>query len=162
MIFLIFCENKLSKNESLFCVFVDFRKAFDVVNRPLLFSKLHNLGINGKLYQLVKSMYTNTSNVVRLNNKLSDEFGSENGVLQGNNLSPTLFSLYINSLLEELRNSKIGVKVATDTNVTVNVFAYADDIILLAETESDLSTLLKIVENWCKRWKIDINNSKTK
>ena len=70
--------------------------------------------------------------------------------MQGNNLSPTIFGIYINSLLTELKPSGIGVKVYEGE--IINVLAYADDIVLLADKESDLQKLLVIVEEWCNKW----------
>jgi hypothetical protein len=43
----------------------------------------------------------------------------------------------------------------------MNILLYADDIVLLAEKEEDLQALLFIVENWCKKWRLEVNLSKT-
>ena len=74
----------------LFTAFVDFRKAFDVTDRQLMYCVLCKNGINGALLDLVKQMYTNTTNVLHLNNQFSEEFHSEIGVKQGDNFFTSL------------------------------------------------------------------------
>ncbi len=63
------------------------------------------------------------------------------GVRQGDVLSPTLFSLYVNDLAEEINSSKCGVQLGDDT---VGILMYADDVCLLAENEVDLLILCLI------------------
>ena len=46
-------------------------------------------------------------------------------------------------------------------NLFLNILLYADDIILLTSNENDLQFLLNIVENWCKKWRLEVNLSKT-
>ena len=48
-----------------------------------------------------------------------------------------------------------------DENTIVNVLLYADDIVLLAKNEEDLQSLLFLVENWCIKWRLEVNLSKT-
>ena len=78
-----------------------------------------------------------------------------------------MFSIFINDLAEEIKNCNIGVKleiedIAGNIDITViNILLYADDIVLFAETELDLQELLIIVENWCEKWRLEVNLSKT-
>ena len=41
------------------------------------------------------------------------------------------------------------------------ILLYADDIVLLADSETDLQSLLYLTEAWCKKWRLEINLSKT-
>ena len=63
-------KNKLST----YCAFIDFRKAYDCINRNLLWSKLGNIGIGGKLLVAIKSLYASVSSCVRVNNLTTDWF----------------------------------------------------------------------------------------
>ena len=125
------------------------------MDRPLMLMRLQKSGVSGGILELAKQMYTKTSNVLRLNGMLSKEFISENGVLQGNNYSPTIFINYINDLLVELQKSGVGVSIGNDR--LVNSLAYADDIVLLAPTEEGLQKLLNITHEWCRKWRVVIN-----
>ena len=42
-----------------------------------------------------------------------------------------------------------------------SILLYADDVVLLAESESDLQIMLDVLSNWCKKWRLDINDTKT-
>ena len=141
----------------MFCCYIDFQKAFDCVDRDLLLIKLLDMGIDDKFYWALKNSLTDTSACVRLNGYLTDYFSTLSGVRQGDVLSPNLFSIYINDLLVELRAHKKESEI-----ILTNVLAYADDIVLIAEDEQELQRLINIVKDWCTKWKMHINISKTK
>lgn len=82
--------------KKLFCAFIDFKQAFDTVWRNGLWCKLLNYGINGKCLKYITNMYKGIKS--RMNGTVSDFFSCNVGVRQGENLSPFLFSLYINDL----------------------------------------------------------------
>ena len=54
--------------------------AFDSVNRDCLWYKLQNIGINGKIYNIIKSLYWNIELTLRMNNRLIDLFSVYSGV----------------------------------------------------------------------------------
>ena len=146
--------------KNIYAAFVDFRKAFDVTNCSMLFYRLREQGIKGTFLDLITEMYKCTVNAIRINSELSPIFVSENGLRRGDNQSPTLFSLYINDLLCEFKKSQAGVNL--NGIGTVNVLAYADDIVLVSETETGLKELLNILGTWCRKWRVQINATKTK
>ena len=111
------------------------------------------------MYQAILSLYSNPRSRVILNEHETDFFHCPIGVKQGDCLSPTLFAIFINDLAHEIKASNIGINL--NDNTFINILLYADDIILLANNEEDLQSLLFIVENWCKRWRLEINLTKT-
>ena len=88
----------ISKNKYLYTCFVDFSKAFDSIWREGLIKKIENIGINGNFLNIIKSMYSTTTNSIIYDNELSETFPSNKGIKQGDTLSTTLFNLYINDL----------------------------------------------------------------
>ena len=60
----------------------------------------------------------------------------------------------INDLAETLKRLNIGITV---NGKNICVLLYADDIVLLAENEKDLQTLLNTTHEWCSKWKLNIN-----
>ena len=158
---------KASKNK-LYCCFVDFKQAFDRVWRKGLWEKLLQYNINGKCYTIIRNMYRNIKSNVAINNESSIFFQCLNGVRQGENLSPFLFSIYLNDLQNFLfTNGANGV--ICDINyeeisvyLKLLVLLYADDTVLFANSVTDMQTALNIFENYCNTWKLSVNVSKTK
>ncbi len=152
-------RNRQANGQDTFCAFIDFKKAFDVISRNMLLYKLLKCGVNGKMYNSIKSLYMDTEACVRLNSCFSPWFNTEDGVRQGDPLSPTLFALYINDLVTEIKNLNIGVKI---DDMDVSALLYADDIVLCAESESDLCKMLDVVNTYCEKWRLNVNYEKSK
>ena len=169
--------NKLNKKDTkLFCAFIDYQKAFDLVDRTSLWSKLLTYNINGRLMKLIFNMYQDTKACIKLNNKLSNSFICNIGVRQGDNLSPLLFALFINDFEKHLSNidgyNGLSSLNTLFTNATVNddletflklyILLYADDTIVMAESPNKLQEALKAVSAYCDHWNLRINVNKTK
>ena len=137
-------RNRKSLGRSTFLTFVDFKKAFDSVDRGLLMYKLLNLGISGNFYKAITNMYTNPVSRVILNSYETNYFPCPMGVKQGDSISATLFALFINDLALEIKNSQIGIEL--NDQLLINILMYADDIVLLASCEADMQDLLCLVE----------------
>ena len=91
----------LMKKKKLYSAFIDFKKAFDFVVRDILWYKLIQSWVRGKILDIIQSMYRNIKSRVKFDNVLSDEFSSYIGVRQGECLSPFLFSMLLNDLENE-------------------------------------------------------------
>ena len=78
-----------------FCAFIDFRKAYDYINRNKLWQRLQEINVSTKMLTAIKSLYTNVSACVKVNNLTTDWFDVNSGLRQGRSLSPLLFNLYI-------------------------------------------------------------------
>ena len=102
--------NVKSKN-SVFAAFIDLEKAFDWVDRDLLFYKLLHNNINEKIFKARRLLYTNTLACMRINKHYTDWFEINNGVRQGDTLSPTLFSFFINDLATEVKELGLGIDI---------------------------------------------------
>ena len=152
-------RNRISQNQGTFACFIDMQKAFDWVDRDLLFYKLLEYNIDGKLYNCIKALYNHPLSTVKLNSYMTDWFTTESGVRQGDSLSPTAFAIFINDLAKEMKDLNVGVDIDGEK---ICILLFADDIVILAENETDLQTLLNFVDSWCKNWRMKINIDKTK
>ncbi len=65
---------------NIFAYFIDFKKAFDSIWHEGLYLKLIDSGIGGKLYDLIKSMYTASQCVVKIGNQRTEFFPQGRGV----------------------------------------------------------------------------------
>ena len=86
---------------------------------------------------------------------ISRDFVSTCGVKQRDVLSPILFNLYINSIVDDLEKAKTDPVIVGD--VQVNSLLYADDIILLSSTQEGLQNSLDVLSNFCSSWKLDVS-----
>ena len=150
---------KQSKKKIYAC-FVDFSKAFDTVWRHGMFKKLLQLGIGGNFYKVIKHMYMHSKFVVKKDNLISNEKNSTQGVRQGDGLSPVLFNIYVNDI-DQIFDFSTTKPVSLQTT-QFNCLMYADDLLLLSETEEGLQSCINSLENYCKIWKLQINIDKTK
>ena len=113
-------------------------------------------------------MYSNIKSCFSLKNTKSDFFYSNCGVRQGENLSPVLFSLFLNDLEEYLKDiNSTGVQLS-DPNIDPTLYIeillliYADDTILISDDPQKLQNTLNNFASYCKDWKLNINTEKTK
>ena len=153
-------QNRLNNGKDTFCAFIDLEKAFDWLNRDLLLHKLLSININGNMYFAIKSLLQNTKSKVSLSETVSTSlFDVTCGVRQGDPLSPTLFSLFINDLVDDLEQTGTTLCVG---NVNFNTLLYADDMVIIGESELDLQVLLNALNDWCFKWRVKINQQKSK
>ena len=144
--------------QPVYAVFVDFRKAFDSVCREALFFKLANQGISGKIFNILKHMYANSSGQIKLAGHLSKKFGIQKGTEHGHPLSPDFFKLYINDLSPFLEHENCPMLI----NKIVSHLLWADDLILLSLDPITLQKQLNSLSHFCTAWGVDINMAKTK
>ena len=90
----------LFRGKKLYCAFIDYKKAFDSVNRIYLWQKLLSLNVDGKMFKIIHNMYEQAKSCVKAGNCKSQFFSCNVGVRQGENLSPILFSIFLNDLTE--------------------------------------------------------------
>ena len=95
---------------------------------------------------------------VRWSHSFSDPFSVSNGVRQGSVLSPVLFSVYLDELLEMLGNSGVGCHWGGSF---VGALCYADDIVLLAPCASALRHMLNICDSFASFHGLVFNANKT-
>ena len=108
-------------------------------------------------------MYDNLISCVRTaNNEYTEFFSCPTGVRQGCVLSPTLFSLFINQLANDLDIHGIhGVNILPNV-IELFILLFADDVALLSSTPRGLQAQLNILKECCDRLKMTVNKDKTK
>jgi exonuclease III len=147
----------VNSKQKLYMCFIDFRKAFDSVWRDGLLLKLLRHGIGGNFYRTLKNMYSTTQVSVKLNDQLSEFFDSNIGVKQGDNLSPTLFNLFINDINFPPEDCS-PVKLLKES---LSHLLWADDMLLLSETAEGLQQCLDTLHKFCNTWQLEVNITKS-
>lgn len=145
--------------KSLFFCFLDFKKAFDTVPRHILFTKLNNAGIRGKMLRVIMDLFSSNRANVLIDDYLSPEFFINRGVLQGSKLGPILFNVFINDLLNELDEAGLGAEIGP---IRIPTLGFADDIVLISDCPKKLQALIDICQSWASRNGMAFNVSKCK
>ncbi len=116
------------------------------------------MGLSSKILSAIKVLCRGVECCVRINFFKSPWFNVNTGLKQGCLLSPVLFNLFMNDLVDEIKQSVKGVNIGDEWIV---VLLYADDICILTENEADLQKAPNIVHNWYTRWNMTVNTDKT-
>ena len=141
----------LNKSPVYMCM-LDASKAFDKVILLLLFNKLRLKGICPLLLRFIINMHIR-------NDCISHEYVVSNGVKQGGVMSPILFNLYVQYLIECLDRKVLGCHMGNNFS---GCFIYADDITLVAPSADALNVMLKVCELYAGEHDIAFNSNKTK
>ena len=152
-----YVTNRNSK--PLYLCFVDLKKAYDSVWHQGLMLKLLQHNIRGPFFNSIQNMYSKSCACIKHQNGLSESFKCNIGVRQGDVLSPLLFNLYISDLPDYVGLSQDSPKLG-DTHI--NCLMYADDMVLMSLSESDLQARIRLLEQYCQKWHLNINEKKTK
>lgn len=95
-------ERSQEYNKPLHMCFIDIQKAYDSVNRDLLWQICRSYDIGEKLIRMLKMLYKNTKAKVRINGEISDEFNIETGIMQRGIPSPILFNIFFDFIMRQI------------------------------------------------------------
>ena len=135
-------------------LFIDISKAFDSLNHKVLLRKLEHLGLSERSLRWFRSYLADRKQSVLINGELSEPHTITLGVPQGSILGPFLFNVYINSLPNAVKKTRM--------------ILYADDAVLFcdASTRQELQIALEReftkISNWYTDNRLTINVKKTK
>ena len=107
--------------------FVDFHKAFDSVVHVGIKLKLLNMNVGSIFYKIIANMYKNSQARIKIGVSLTEKIDIKMGVRQGDNLSPSLFKIFINDFPSYLNGCTDTVSLQ---HKELNCLLYADDIVM--------------------------------
>src|SRR6185503_15826182 len=122
--------------------------------------KLHNYGMSGKMWRILRSIYENVESSVLVNESKTRFFNIDTGLRQGCLLSPILFAIYINGLAEEINKEGLGVKLIKYRNGKLGILMFADDIALIADEKNQLNKIVDIACKYSLKWRFSFNYDK--
>ena len=142
--------------KNIYFCFIDYAKAFDCVDHSKLWKILQEMGKTDHLMCLLRSVYAGQKATVRTGHGTTDWFQIGQGVRQGCILSPCLFNIYAEYIMQNARlgEAQAGIKIA---GRNINNLRYADDTTLMAESEKELKSLLMKVKEESEKVGIKLN-----
>ncbi|KAI5738261.1 hypothetical protein M8J77_004739 [Diaphorina citri] len=152
-------ERMMEVNKDLYVSFVDWEKAFDRVDWCIMFGILRDIGLDWRDRRLISEIYRGQRVVVKLGNDETEEIQIGRGVRQGCCMSPTLFNLYAEVIMNEALDQSKGIVIGGER---IKSIKYADDQAIMAETEEELQNMLEKVSKVGQDLGMKINIGKTK
>lgn len=147
----------------LFTAFIDYKQAFDGVNHDLLWQKLSHMGVSPRLIRTIRSFYSVANARVALPQGDTNPIPIRNGVLQGDTLSPLLFSLFISDIELFIRSKYPHIEgVGLTHSHSILGLLYADDLVLFGRSRVHLNSTLSAVSDYSVQNDLVINTSKSK
>ena len=150
---------KAREFQNIYFSFTDYAKAFDCVDHNKLWNILTETGISNYLNCLLRNLYAGQELTAR--NGTTDWSQIGEGICQGYILSPCLFNLYAEYIIQKARldEAQAGIEISWRN---INNLRYADDTTLMAESEEELKSLLKKVKKESEKTGLRLNIQKTK
>lgn len=141
--------------ERVFAGFLDIAKAYPSVWRNGLWLKLLEVGVRGRMWRVLRTLYAQCEVAVRVGSVVDDWYEEFVGVREGCVVSPLLFAIYINglpALLEEGGGG--GVEMG---GRRVRILMFADDVVLLSDTAAGLQRSFEMAGWFAWRWRFKFN-----
>ena len=148
-------------HKNIYFCFIDYAKAFDCVDHHKLWKILKEMEIPDHLTCLLRNLYTGQETTVRTGHGTIDCLQIRKGVCQGSILSPCLFSLYAEYIMQNagLDEAQAGIKIARRN---ISNLRYADDTTLMAERKEERNSLLMKEKEESEKGGLKLNIQKTK
>ena len=125
--------------KQVYIAFVDLEKAYDRVDRGLLWGVLEEYGVSGSLIRAIASLYSKSRSCVRVLGRKSEYFSVGAGLRQGCVLSPLLFIIYMDRIVRR----SLGQECIMIGRTKLSHLLFADDFAILAPSQSDLQRALE-------------------
>ena len=148
----------LNNGSKVYACLIDASNAFDLVDHHILFDKLLERGTPKPVVRLLLRWYKSQQLCIRWIGRSSEYFKVTNGVRQGGVLSPILFTIYLDSLLECLQASGRGCYW---DNHFAGALCYADDLTILAPSPDALRKMIADCEAFGHSHGLRFNAAKT-
>jgi len=136
-------ENFVSNGSTVNVCALDLSKAFDRMNHYALFIKLIKRNFPVNILNIIETWFRVSTTCVKWQGHVSHFIVLLVGVRQGGALSPILFDIFVDSIVDRVKSTNVGCYIFS---VCCSIFLYADDILLLSPTVTGLQTLLSACE----------------
>ena len=156
-------ERARAQGVKLYICAVDLEKAFDSVDRQLLWAALQRTGIGGYMLATLQALYADVPVCVKTAEGLSSTFQSIIGVKQGCPLSPLLFGIFMDDFELHVQRtvSPALAQLPQLCGSPVPPLLFADDMLLMSTSAAGLNAQLQSLQTYCDAKKLTVNAAKT-
>jgi hypothetical protein len=147
-----------AKSKPVYACFLDFSKAFDKINRWILLNKMKKF-LDDDHWLSIYLYYLKSSIIITNRGERSNPMVTTLGCKQGGPMSPKLFSIYVNEMIEIISTTS---NICSIGEINSGIILYADDTTIICPTPDDLRATLRRIEEYCLKHEISINTKKTK
>ncbi|GFR77564.1 endonuclease-reverse transcriptase [Elysia marginata] len=156
----ILIEKHMQHQRDLFHNFIDFKKAFDRVWHNGLWHVLRGFNIDEGLVKTIESLYMNSNPAVFLKNTIGNSFKTTVGVRQGCLLSPVLFNIFLERIMQDTLHQH-SPTISIGGRPVCNL-RFADDIDLIAGSQAELQVLTDRLVASSKAFGMEVSSEKSK
>jgi len=150
-------ESYRSKN-MLVVISVDFRKAFDSIDRRKMVEAMIYYKCDPKVIDSIVSLYSGDCTMIEREGMDIGGMEIKNGIRQGCTGSPTLFVMVVSRIIEKILQTGMGFR---RVGVYIPVLFYADDGLLLAGSVAEGESMLRVIEEESRNCGLNINAEKS-
>jgi hypothetical protein len=153
-------HNANRKGRNLIITAIDFTNAFGSVPHELIMSTLKQRGFPEWMLPIINDMYTDAHSSIELKGRMTPPIKWLRGVKQGCPLSPLLFNLCLEPLIqaiESLRGSGVSVEIGINKFLEFLIQAYADDVIFMSEHPDGINEMLNTLFHFTRWSKMEVN-----
>ena len=148
-------------NDQMALISLDFKQAFDRVNIEFVFKTMLAVGFSFEFINCIKSLYTNITSKLKINNELGYRFSIKRGVRQGCPLSMILFIIYQETLYRLIKMNSLLRPIILPNSFKIKLLGYADDSNVFIKSLDDLPILYNILKIFGSATGAEINTNKT-
>ena len=152
-------HERKATNKSTYLAFLDLHKAYDKIWKAAILTTLWQKGIRGRLWRNIKSLNESLTTCIKTRYGFTRKVTIQESIRQGGVLSGTEFSSLIDSLEDALQSADLGVHYGLTKLASLLLM---DDIILIANSQTQLQQMLDITDAFAREWHLSFNPSKSK
>jgi hypothetical protein len=154
-------QGRQQAGQSTLVFLLDIQKAYDTVWRAGCMWHVWQKGIRGKMFRVLCQLYDSTCSQVVHEGAMSDEVAFDLGLAQGDTLSPTLFAVFVDSMLQDVWSQHPGVPLENTDIGKLVALMFADDYAGVADSADALQAQINFIRAHLVRWRLKANISKS-
>ena len=151
-------EDSYRRRMALYLTAIDYRKAFDSIDRAEMIQALKSYKVDAKLIEATAQIYQGDTTNIKLNDRTEATIDVTSGIRQGCNGSTTSFKIITYIIAKALMSTGLGFK---NENIYIPILLFADDGLILTQTLQETENLVATLEDVSGKFGLQINRDKS-